>query len=114
MFTLACDVEALGADLYVYGIPHVEERRKLILQEYESQLGAKVKNLDYFDVAACLKRLAAVFISLAHGPEKLGLRPEAVEAMKNEAEPLGKVYELLVKRTGIQSPEISGLLKSLS
>ena len=63
---------------------------------------------------ACIKRLAAVLISLAHGPEKLGLRPEAVDAMKAQAEPLGKVYQLLVERTGIESPEISGLLKSLS
>ena len=104
----------LAWTLLLMGSHRDEERRQLILSEYERQLGAKVESLDYFDVAACLKRLGSVAISLVHGPEKLGMRPEAVEAMKAEADSLRKVYDLLVERTAIESPEIARLLTSLS
>jgi aminoglycoside phosphotransferase (APT) family kinase protein len=79
--------------------------RDRILAEYERLVGARVEQLDYFEVVACLKRLGSVIISLTHGPEKLGMRPEAVAMMKQRLDAIRKVYELLVERTGLEVAE---------
>lgn len=52
-----------------------ETRHRRILQEYERLAGTKVKQLAFFEMFACLKRLYSVAVSLAHGPESLGMRP---------------------------------------
>ena len=78
------------------------EWRNRMLQEYERLAGAKVEQIEVFEIAACAKRLTSVVISLADGPEKLGMRPDAVKMMRQQLGALEKVYELLLERTGIR------------
>ena len=88
------------------------DMRGLILQEYERLAGAEIQHISFFDVFACLKRLGSVFISLTYGPEVLGMRPEAVDMMKEQMGAIRRVYDLLLERTGIEVPEIEELLAS--
>lgn len=85
--------------------------RNMILAEYERLRGTRVKQLEFFEVAACLKRLASVVISLTYGPEKLGMRPEAVPMMRQRLGAIKKVYGLLVERTGIKVAEAEALFQ---
>ncbi len=82
-----------------------------ILHEYERLAGAKVEQLAFFEVYACLKRLYSVVASLTHGPETLGMRPEAAAIMRQQLGASQRVYELLLDRTGIAVPEVEAILR---
>ena len=73
-----------------------------------------MEQMAYFDVAACLKRLFSVVVSLSDGAEKLGMRPGAEAVMKQQIGALESVYDLLLERTGIRVAEVERLLVSLS
>ena len=90
------------------------EWREHILREYERLAGAEVEQIEYFDVAACFKRLGSVAVSLSYGAEKLGMRPGAEGVMKQEMRAIKRVYDLLLERTGIRVAEVERLLASLS
>ena len=104
----------LAWTLLLMGSNESVEWREFILREYERLAGAQVEQLEYFDVAACTKRLASVYFSLSLGPEKLGMRPDAVAMMKQHMEAHQKVYDLLLERTGIRIAEVERLLASFS
>ena len=70
--------------------------RDRILAEYERLAGAPIEELEWFEVAACGKRLFSVIVSLAAGPEALGMRPEAVELMRKQFGALRNVYQLFM------------------
>ena len=84
--------------------------RDRILAEYERLAGAPIEELEWFEVAACGKRLFSVIVSLAAGPEALGMRPEAVELMRQQFGALRNVYQLFVARTGLRLREVERLL----
>ena len=104
----------LAWTLLLVGSHESMEWRAFILREYERLAGARVEQLEYFDVAACTKRLASVYFSLSLGPEKLGMRPDAVAMMKQQMGAHKKVYDLLLERTGIRIAEVERLLASVS
>jgi aminoglycoside phosphotransferase (APT) family kinase protein len=83
--------------------------REVILAEYERQLGQRVEDLEIFDAAACIKRLYSVAFSILAGPEKIGMRPEAVEMMRQQFDSLRGVYALLLERTSIRIRELEDL-----
>jgi aminoglycoside phosphotransferase (APT) family kinase protein len=85
--------------------------RDTLLAGYEHASGAKVENLAYFEVHACGRRLTDVTISLTHGPERQGMRPEAVALMRAQLPSLAAVAEMLFQRTGLRVPEVEGLLR---
>lgn len=87
--------------------------RDLVLQGYERLIGASVEQIEYFEVCACCRRLFDIAISLSLGAEKQGMRPGAVEAMKQQRGAIENVYSLLRERTGLRVPEIERLLVSL-
>ncbi len=87
---------------------------KRILHEYERLAGAKVDQLAFFEVFACLKRLYSVAASLRYGPETLGMRPGAQAIMIQQMGASKGVYNLLLDRTGIEVPEIEELLAGSS
>lgn len=83
-----------------------EHWRRLFLESYERAAGELIPNLEFFDVAACTRRLFSIAISINEGAEKMGMRPGAEETMRNQIEPTRAVYDLLLSRTGIQLPSI--------
>jgi len=52
-------------------------------------------------------------ISLHAGPEALGMRPEAVEVMRREAQPLTRIYAHLSHLTGLKLPGIRAFISEL-
>jgi aminoglycoside phosphotransferase (APT) family kinase protein len=88
------------------------EWRERILREYERLAGGRVEQIEYFEVGACARRVASVAASLLYGPEKLGMRPDAVAMMKREMGAIKGVYELLLERTGIRVAEVERMLES--
>lgn len=90
-----------------------DEMRQVILAEYEEQAGKSVPAIEYFEVAACCRRLFDVLTSLNAGAEALGMRPEAVKLMKEQKVPLERVYQTFQAHTGLDIPEIQALLAGL-
>lgn len=86
--------------------------RNAVLEQYEDQLGDRVEEIETFEVFACVRRLFDVFVSLSEGAQRMGMRPEAVEMMKQHMYATKRVYELLVARTGIKLPDIEALIQS--
>jgi aminoglycoside phosphotransferase (APT) family kinase protein len=93
-----------------YGRPEMRER---ILREYERIAGGRMEDMEFFDVAACLRRLFSICGSLDQGADQLGMRPGA-EGMMQNARHIRDVYGVLRERTGIRLPRIDALLDSLS
>ena len=90
------------------------EWRNRILQEYERLAGAKVEQIEWFEVLACVWRLRTVTVSLSEGAEKLGMRPDAVGMMKQQMGAIQQVYALLLERTGVRAAEVERLLAAFA
>ena len=90
------------------------EWRDPILHEYERLAGARVDQIELFEVLACARRLFDVTVSLSEGAERLGMRPEAAALMRQQREPLQRVYDLLRVRTGLRLAAVEAALASLS
>lgn len=86
--------------------------RNEILREYERQAGSPVEHLDFYEVAAAVRRLYTVIASVVYGPEKLGMRQDAVTAMLRQKEAQLVVYRLLRERTGLRIKEVEEVLGS--
>lgn len=76
--------------------------RKPFLEGYERHASEKIRDLDYFDVAACLRRLYSIAVSVSIGAENMGMRPGAENIMVKQKDPIHTVYNLLLERTGIK------------
>lgn len=87
--------------------------RELVLDEYERIAGHHVEKIEFFDVVACVRRLASILISLSAGAETLGMR-EGAEAMMADVDHITNVYALLRERSGMRIAEIEELLSTLS
>lgn len=88
-----------------------QELRNTILKEYEKQMASQVEEIETFEVFACTRRLFDVFVSLSEGAQRLGMRPEAVKAMKQHMYAVERVYQLLVSRTGIVLKDVEELIQ---
>jgi len=84
--------------------------REPLLREYERSRGQQVEDLEYFEAAACLRRLYSVLFSLAEGAGRLGMRPGVEKEMRREAPRLRLVYDLLRARTGLAISEVEQFL----
>lgn len=87
--------------------------KKKILDEYESISGRKVREFEFFEVLAILRRLIDVSVSLIMGAEEMGMRAGAEEMMRESKQHLVKVHDLLKERTGLRLPEFEELLNKL-
>jgi aminoglycoside phosphotransferase (APT) family kinase protein len=88
------------------------EWRSRILAEYQRQSGQVVRDLAYFESAACFRRLYSVMVSVAYGAEKMGMRPGAEAQMRRQAPHLRRVYERSLAVNGITIPEVEAFLNS--
>jgi aminoglycoside phosphotransferase (APT) family kinase protein len=93
-----------------YGNP---EGRDIVLNEYEKIAGFKIKQIEYYEVFAIVRRLFSILISLSSGADKLGMRPEAVEMIKRSGKHIMTLCELLRAKTGISIPEMEKLIANL-
>jgi aminoglycoside phosphotransferase (APT) family kinase protein len=93
-----------------YGTP---EAREIVLGEYERIVGRRIEQIEFFEVAACLRRLFSIQASLSVGAGKMGMRPGA-EAMMKDVPHITSVYAHLRERTGLAIAAIERLLASLS
>lgn len=94
-----------------YGNP---EYRDVILREYARFAGKPIEHIELFDVLVCLRRLASMVVSLNSGAEAIGMRSDAIEAMKQQKEHFQAVYSQLQTITGLSVPEVETALESLS
>lgn len=85
-----------------------------VLNEYARIAGRQIEHLDFFEVAACVRRLFSISVSFSDGAERIGMRPGAETVMKENADALGRVYALLRRRTGIKIPKVETLLSNIS
>ncbi|HEY9122602.1 MAG TPA: phosphotransferase [Brevefilum sp.] len=88
-------------------------RRAMILKDYERQLGVKVTELAVFEAAAIVRRIGFVMLSLGAGADKMGMRPEAAEAMRRDKEPLNRIFSRLKEITGLTLPKVQTFLETL-
>ena len=80
-----------------------------ILGIYENRRGRQT-DLELFRIAAAVKRLFAITISLTEGPQALGMRADATTDIRDHATALSRVYEALLRGCGIEIPEVEVLL----
>ena len=78
--------------------------------EYEQQTGP-LHEMEFFHAAAAFKRLFTVAISLAAGPESLGMRPEAAERMRSNLRHLEVPYRTVQSIAGLRIPAVDQLLE---
>lgn len=90
-----------------------EAWRTALLAAYERLSGAPLEAMDEFLVFACLSRLTDLTVSFQHGADQMGMRPEAVEAMRQAAPANRRVYNLLRQRTGLRIPAVESWLDAL-
>jgi Ser/Thr protein kinase RdoA (MazF antagonist) len=86
---------------------------KQILQAYLSDFNSPIEHLDYFQVIVAMKLLASTVISIAFGPQELGLRPDAAALTKEQASVYRQLSERIQKITGRLVPELEDLLKRI-
>ena len=84
-----------------------------ILHAYTSHAHRPVEDLDYFHVIVGMKLLASTVISFAFGPAELGLRPEAVELIKEQLLIYRQIYQRLRTITGLTVPECEDVFKRM-
>lgn len=86
--------------------------RQRTLRAYEAEAGEAVLDLDFFDAAACLRRLFSILASVAQGAQAMGMRPGAEQDML-QAEPIRRVYQHLLACTALPVPVVETLLARL-
>lgn len=84
-----------------------------ILAAYTRAAGHPVENLPYFEALSYTKLLGSTVISLRVGPEKLGMRPESIETMRQQGASTRSVYQRLQAITRIAVPEVEAVLQEI-
>lgn len=95
---------------YAYDSRQLRDR---ILSGYENTLGNSLEQIEYFEVLATFRRLVDVTSSIELGAGERGLRPEAVEMMKESAGHIDRVRQRLLELTNISIPEIDRFVENL-
>ncbi len=96
---------------YAYG---GEARRSMILNAYEKKLGQAVPSISIFEVDAILRRIGSIMLSLTMGADSMGMRPDIIQTMKNQQEPVARLYARLQDLTKLQVPAVESLLTNLN
>jgi len=88
--------------------------RHQIHQLYDAIRGQPVEQMECFLVTACFRRLIDFALSVTAGSEHVGMRTEAVTAMKAHHAAFVRAYDLLVSLTEIRLPQLETLLADLT
>jgi aminoglycoside phosphotransferase (APT) family kinase protein len=87
--------------------------RDAILEAYEAASGTEMVDIRYFEALSVLRRLTDIAVSMTAGAETRGMRPGAVEMMRDVAGHIRRVYDVSVELTGLRLPEYEKFLNSL-
>jgi aminoglycoside phosphotransferase (APT) family kinase protein len=87
--------------------------RDAILAAYETASGTEMVDIRYFEALSILRRLTDIAVSMTVGAEARGMRPGAVEMMREVAGHIRRVYDVLDELTGLRLPEYEEFLNSL-
>ncbi len=90
------------------------ENRDATLKGYEDVLGQEVDLIEYFEVLATLRRLHDVMSSFDKGSDELGMRPEALDMMKETLGHIVRVKDRLEDLTELSIPEIDEFIQKMS
>jgi hypothetical protein len=71
---------------------------------YENHSGQRGEGLEFFVVAASVRRLLDITISLSNGAEGMGMRPEAADEMRKHSSSLAIPLQTIHRVTGIRLP----------
>ncbi len=88
--------------------------RNDLLRGYEAAAGESVDQIEFFEVYACLRRLFEISRSIKQGADELGMRPEAVQMMKESVPHIVNVRNRLKDLTGIVIPSVDVMIEELS
>jgi len=100
----------LAWTLLLVGSYEGEAWRERVLAEYVRLAGEPVEEAGFFDVAASLKRLFSMIVSIEYGAEKLGMRPGAEEIIRQQVGPMQYYYTIIQRETGLRIPEVEKYL----
>ncbi|MFW9777587.1 MAG: phosphotransferase family protein [Candidatus Heimdallarchaeota archaeon] len=90
-----------------------QERRLYFKKRYAEISMKKLEHLDLFDVMACTRRLFDIVVSIEQGPDKLGMRPEALTVIIRDLDMHKRVYRLFQERSRLSIPEVEALIAKL-
>jgi len=85
------------------------EIARYLLQAYERCADHVVDAVDDFIVAACLRRLGTIIVSLEMGAKHLGMR-QGAEVMMKDIRHIRRVYALLQERADVSIADVEDLL----
>ena len=88
--------------------------RNDLLHGYEVAAGESVDQIEFFEVYACLRRLFEISRSIKLGADELGMRPEAVQMMKESVPHIINVRNRLKDLTGIVIHSVDVMIEELS
>jgi len=86
--------------------------RDLLLNLYSDVSGTEIKDIEYFEVLGCAVRFLIVFSSFLNKPDKMGLVTKSEKMTPIISDHFLKVYDILVKRTGLKLPEFEKIISN--
>ncbi|MHA2031352.1 MAG: phosphotransferase family protein [Candidatus Kariarchaeaceae archaeon] len=90
------------------------ELRNTILKEYQQIRKSTVKNIEFFEVVAALRRLRVMAIALTGKDNVVGSRPEVDAILKGDTKHVEGVIDILKDRTGISLNSFEILIRDAS
>ncbi len=86
--------------------------RDLLLNMYSDVSEVEINDIEYFEVLGCVVRFVIVFSSFLNKPDGLGLRSKSEKMTPDISDHWLKVYDMLVKRTGLKLPEFEKIMST--
>lgn len=86
--------------------------RDLLLNMYSDVSEVEIKDIEYFEVLGCAVRFVIVFSSFLNKPDEMGLRSKSDKMTTVISDHFLKVYDMLVKRTGLRLPEFEKIMST--
>ena len=86
--------------------------RDLLLNMYSDVSEVEIKDIEYFEVLGCVVRFVIVFSSFLNKHDEMGLRSKSEKMTPDISDHWLKVYDMLVKRTGIRLPEFEKIMST--
>lgn len=88
--------------------------RNAVFQMYEVYSKRELSDISFFEVAASLRRLLELSISISGNNDENGMKKDTLDMMKEHSNHFNNVYQSIVNKTKITLPEVEKLLKKLS